>query len=292
VSVRLSKGHGTGNDFVVVGDPDGTLDLSAAAVRALCDRHTGIGADGLLRVVRTVAVPDLVGLAGQAEWAMDYRNADGSIAEMCGNGVRVHARWMHREGLVRAGRLQLATRGGVKVVDLPESGDVTVGMGPARLPDLAVAVNGHKATAVDMGNPHLVVPLTAEEFAALPVPLPPPALSTTEHHPDGVNVEYVVVEGPGRMRLRVHERGVGETMSCGTGAVAAAAAAVLWHSGATAVAGTLTVPAEAGTLAWEIAVPGGVVRVGLAGTATTLAGPAVVVADLTLDGAWQAALAG
>lgn len=107
--MRFVKGHGTENDFVILPDPDGALDLTGPMVAALCDRRAGIGGDGVLRVVRTKAV---AGLPGDAEWFMDYRNVDGSIAEMCGNGARVFARYLVDSGLAAPGEFDIATRGG------------------------------------------------------------------------------------------------------------------------------------------------------------------------------------
>ncbi len=123
-------------------DPDGALDLTEDRVRRLCDRRAGIGADGVLRVVRSAAAPDAAPMAGEAEWFMDYRNADGSAVEMCGNGIRVFARLLVRDGLAEPGELAIATRDGVKRVRVAGTGDVTVDMGPARLPgtDRKVAV--------------------------------------------------------------------------------------------------------------------------------------------------------
>lgn len=137
MSTRIAflKGHGTENDFVIVPDPENVIDLTPAAVAALCDRRAGIGGDGLLHVVRSAAHPEAKGMAAEAEWFMDYRNGDGSVAEMCGNGVRVFARYLQRAGQVTEGDLKVATRGGVKSVHLAKEGDVTVGMGKALLPE-------------------------------------------------------------------------------------------------------------------------------------------------------------
>ena len=118
--IEFLKGHGTQNDFVLLPDPAGRLDLSAARVAALCDRHRGLGADGVLRVVRAAAI----GEASEGEWFMDYRNADGSIAEMCGNGIRVFARYLVSSGVESAGQLRIATRAGIKKVDVPAEGDI------------------------------------------------------------------------------------------------------------------------------------------------------------------------
>ena len=148
------KGHGTENDFVLLPDHDGTIhgDLSSAEmagrVRALCDRHAGIGGDGVLRVVRE----------GDG-WFMDYRNADGSISEMCGNGIRVFVRHLVEEGLVEpSGPIDIATRDGIKTL-LLEGDLVTVDLGVARvLPETKVTIGATSwpAVHVDMGNPHAV----------------------------------------------------------------------------------------------------------------------------------------
>ncbi len=212
--VRFLKGHGTENDFVLLPDPDGTLVLTPELVRHLCDRRAGLGADGVLRVVPTAYVPEAAALVDQAGWFMDYRNADGSVAQMCGNGVRVYARYLVSAGLASAGALRLATRGGVKEVTVnPES--VIVDMGLAVVGD-PVDIDGAPATFVDMGNPHAVVHVAS--VADLGV------LDPTRKD---LNVEYVEQVAPDHLRMRVHERGVGETRSCGTGACAAVVATVL-----------------------------------------------------------------
>ena len=265
--LRFVKGHGTENDFVVLPDPDGRLDLTPALVRRLCNRRAGLGADGVLRVVTTAACPEVASLAGEAEWFMDYRNADGSLAEMCGNGVRVYARYLVDQGLCRPGPLRLATRHGVRDVVAERSGEVVVDMGPARVAAAPVAVvvagQPRDAVAVDMGNPHAVVvlddPVEELDLTALRVP--------AEAFPDGANVEVVNVTAPGELRMRVVERGIGETRSCGTGACAAAVAA-----------GRRT--------AWTVRVPGGRLRVEPAGERLLLTGPAVLVASGELSPEW------
>jgi diaminopimelate epimerase len=234
--VSWLKGHGTLNDFVVLPDPDGASfgDLDAGLVRRLCDRHRGIGADGVLRVVRTKAALELVpGLAdgvNDTEWFMDYRNADGSIAEMCGNGIRVYVRYLAEHGLVTDTEpVPIGTRSGVRVVTMEPDGELTVSMGPARvLPDSDVVVSSQpgprRAMAVFCPNPHAVTFVNdlrdAGTLAEAPRVVP-------EHlFPDGVNVEFVARRGPHHVAMRVFERGVGETLSCGTGACAAAIAAM------------------------------------------------------------------
>ncbi|WP_329455272.1 diaminopimelate epimerase [Streptomyces sp. NBC_01497] len=220
------KGHGTENDFVILPDPDNALDLPPGLVAALCDRRAGVGADGVLHMVRSAAHPEARAMAGEAEWFMDYRNADGSVAEMCGNGVRVFARCLQRAGHVGAGDLAVATRGGVKQVHLAKDGDVTVRMGRAALPDdrveVAVGARSWPAYNVNMGNPHAIA--FVEELTHAGDLLTTPEYTPAGVYPDGVNVEFVVDRAPGHVAMRVHERGSGETRSCGTGACAVAVA--------------------------------------------------------------------
>ncbi|MFC5804696.1 diaminopimelate epimerase [Streptomyces formicae] len=234
-SLAFLKGHGTENDFVIVPDPDGVVDLPAATVARICDRRAGIGGDGLLRVVRTAAHPEARSVADEAEWFMDYRNADGSIAEMCGNGVRVFARYLEHAGLVTAGDVPVATRSGVKQVHIAKdasgsgsaAGDITVAMGRALLPEdgVTVTVGGRSwpARNVNMGNPHAVAFVEDLDHAGNLFSAPPFAPASV--YPDGVNVEFVADRGPRHVAMRVHERGAAETRSCGTGACAVAVAA-------------------------------------------------------------------
>jgi diaminopimelate epimerase len=269
VSYRFLKGHGTENDFVLLPDHDGSVHgaLSSARVRALCDRRAGIGGDGVLRVIRTGAHPSVepVESTDAPEWFMDYRNSDGSVAEMCGNGIRVFALHLYDEGLVPAdGPVRIATRAGVK--EVTRNGDAfTADLGIATiLGETKVSVEGRSwtATHVDVGNPHAVVLL--DEGADLAgvgrlwdEPAYDPAL-----YPDGVNVEFVVRRGREHIAMRVHERGSGETRSCGTGACAAAVAAADGRHGRT-----------------RVDVPGGTLGVTLRKTGRVfLSGPAVIVA--------------
>jgi len=264
-SIAFVKGHGTRNDFVVVPDLDDVLRLDDDDVRAICDRRAGIGADGILRVVRS---------DGDVPWFMDYRNADGSIAEMCGNGIRVFGRYLVDRGLAEAGRVLVDTRDGVKKLDVPIAGDVTVGMGaPERLPDAKVRINGdwHAGAGWSMGNPHLVVvdaDLAAADLTAVP------SIDPENAFPDGVNVELVEVVGAAHIRMRVHERGVGETQSCGTGACAAAVAVMA---------------ARGERATYDVDVPGGRLRVKWCdGGQVLLTGPAVLVAA----GEWKRSASG
>nr|MDT0657041.1 diaminopimelate epimerase [Micromonospora sp. DSM 115978] len=279
--MEFTKGHGTGNDFVILPDPDGRLALDPALVAAVCDRRRGIGADGVLRVVRAAKHPDAVGLAGQAEWFMDYWNADGSSAEMCGNGVRVFTRYLTASGLVEEipASLPVATRAGVvRVVPGPGGwdGDIAVDLGRPRIRGGGVATVGPltlPGVEVDCGNPHLVCTLAAGiELSALDL-LRPPGYDR-EAFPAGVNIEFLTPAEPvpgtdGHVRMRVYERGSAETLSCGSGACAVAAV-VLRDAGR-----------DAGTLAVDV--PGGRLTVTIDGDSCWLAGPAVLVAHGELD---------
>ncbi|MEE1798288.1 MULTISPECIES: diaminopimelate epimerase [unclassified Streptomyces] len=293
--IAFLKGHGTENDFVIVPDPENALELPPRAVAALCDRRAGIGGDGLLHVVRSAAHPEARAMAAEAEWFMDYRNADGSIAEMCGNGVRVFARYLQRAGHVEAGDLAVATRGGVKKVHLAKglaeagaedgsdggAGDITVHMGRAVLPaaQAAVTVGGREwpALNVNMGNPHAVA--FVEDLAHAGDLFTAPPVSPASVYPDGVNVEFVVDRGPRHVAFRVHERGSGETRSCGTGACAVAVAAARRDGADPAVTGepvTYTVDLPGGRLLVTERPDGGI----------EMTGPAVIVAEGHIDPVW------
>jgi diaminopimelate epimerase len=268
VGIPFLKGHGTENDFVLLPDVDAGLDLTPARVAALCDRGRGLGADGVLRVVRTRFVEDAPSDVDDDAWFMDYRNADGSVAEMCGNGARLFARYLVDSGLQEATEFVIGTRAGAKPVVVHPNGSVTVHMGAAR-----VLRRKAGAITVDVGNPHLVRVLV--EAAALDRrDLTTEPDYDREQFPCGVNQEFVVPTAPGRIRMRVYERGVGETRSCGTGTVAATAA--LLHLNRRA-AGKLTVD-----------VPGGRVHVTVDEQGSTLTGPATFVAHGELDPSWWA----
>ncbi|MGO2049592.1 MAG: diaminopimelate epimerase [Microbacterium sp.] len=287
--VAFTKGHGTGNDFVIIADPDGELDLTAEQVAALCDRHFGIGADGVLRVVRSRALPEgAASLAEEpaAEWFMDYRNADGSIAEMCGNGVRVFAHYLVRAGLatIEAGStLPIGTRAGVRDVTSSANG-YQVDLGRWRLSghDPLAKARGldvaRPGLGIDVGNPHVVVALASDdELASLELEYIPELDPVPEA---GANVEFVVPgeplvrDGIGHVAMRVFERGVGETLSCGTG-VAATALAVRYWAGDRA-------PDN-----WRVEVPGGTLGVRMFpaedGEHVALSGPAQLVFSGTVD---------
>ncbi|MDG4818084.1 diaminopimelate epimerase [Micromonospora sp. WMMD956] len=275
--MEFTKGHGTGNDFVILPDPDGALDLTPGLVAALCDRRRGLGADGVLRVVRAAKHPEGAGLAGEAEWFMDYWNADGSFAEMCGNGARVFVRYLLAQELAEPvdGTVPVVTRAGL-VRARVEGDGIAVEMRRPRLYDTSTAALGGltlAGTAVDVGNPHLVCALPAGlDLGALDLTRAPavdPAL-----FPAGVNVEFTVPGDPvdgvdGHVLMRVHERGSAETLSCGTGACAVAAVAL---RDAGRDAGTVTVD-----------VPGGRLTVTVTDDACWLAGPALLIATGAVD---------
>ncbi|MET8309085.1 diaminopimelate epimerase [Micromonospora sp. NPDC005173] len=275
--MEFTKGHGTGNDFVLLPDPDGQLDLTPELVAALCDRRRGIGADGVLRVVRAAKHPDGAGQAGEAEWFMDYWNADGSFAEMCGNGARVFVRYLIDTGLATpAGTaLPVATRAGL-VRALVEGDTVAVEMRRPRLHAGSAATLGGltlPGTAVDVGNPHLVCVLPAAlDLSALDLKTAPGY--DPEVFPAGVNVEFIVagepVDGTDEHTLmRVYERGSAETLSCGTGACAVAAVAL--RDGGR----------DAGVVAVDVL--GGRVTVTVTDDSCWLSGPAVLVATGEVD---------
>jgi len=305
--MHFAKGHGTENDFVILPDPDGELDLTPALVRRLCDRRAGIGADGVLRVVEievlaaalTESGPGAFRAAGEADdllasaaatalaapataaeaasgltpqWFMDYRNADGSVAEMCGNGVRVFTRYLIEHGLAHGPEFAIETRGGTRLVRAEPGGQFTVDMGPATVLGAgraSVGGAGCEGLRISVGNPHLAcvvdTPLDGYDFSA------PPVLDAVAF-PDGANVELVRLTGERSAQMRVYERGSGLTRSCGTGAVAAA------------VAAAEAIGARGGT--WAIRVPGGDLTVTLDRETALLTGPAVIVAEGQLTPSW------
>jgi diaminopimelate epimerase len=277
--VPFLKGHGTENDFVILPDPDGALELSPETVARLCDRRAGIGGDGLLRVVRSAAHPEARPMADDAEWFMDYRNADGSIAEMCGNGVRVFVRYLERAGLAKAGEVAVATRAGVRRTQLAQDGgEITVAMGPASLPggEVTVRVEGRSwpALHVGMGNPHAVafVGQLAHAGRLLDAPEVEPAAA----FPNGTNVEFVLDRGPRHVAMRVHERGSGETRSCGTGACAVMVAAARRDG--------LDPAADGSPATYTVDVPGGrLVITERTDGEVEMTGPAVIVAEGVVD---------
>lgn len=263
LTLPFTKGHGTGNDFVLYADPDGNSPLTAEQITAICDRHFGVGADGVIRAVRSRSLDAGAAALAEdesAEWFMDYHNADGSIAEMCGNGIRVFVRYLLDQGLAQlesGDTLAIGTRAGVRDVQRSTNGfQVDLGRWTldggeplVRAKELKVARPG---LGINVGNPHVVVALADEtELASADLSYVP----RIEPEPiEGANVEFVVpheplvTDGVGRISMRVHERGSGETLSCGTGVAAAALATRHW-AGPTA-------PSQ-----WRVDVPGGTLGV-------------------------------
>jgi diaminopimelate epimerase len=278
--LAFTKGHGTGNDFVLYADPAAALPLTEELAAALADRHRGIGGDGVIRAVPAAAVEEgAAALAQGAEWFMDYRNADGSLAQMCGNGIRVFVAFLLDEGLADLAdgqTIAIGTRAGVVTVRL-EDQDYVVDLGAwkfcggqaavRRGCDRQVFAEGLSrplgGLSVDVGNPHVVASVTAEELAALDLRTAP---RLAPEAPAGANVEFALVDAAaGVLRMRVHERGAGETLSCGTGAAAAALAAWAWAG-------------AAGPTTWTVELPGGALKVRMADDVVELTGPAKLVA--------------
>ncbi|MFT4245723.1 MAG: diaminopimelate epimerase [Micrococcaceae bacterium] len=286
--IKFSKGHGAGNDFVFIEDVNAEIDLSKDEIAYLCDRHRGIGADGLIKAVKAKAEVD-------ADWFMDYYNGDGTVAEMCGNGARAYAKFLEHVGLFTPEKnkpFNIDTRAGLKQVIKIEDDIYSVDLGPWKLAhdneaneggiDSMVKIEGIEeprgALSIDMGNPHTVVAvqslaeLKAANLTVMPDVQPIPK--------NGTNVElitadgHVMDEGHGKISMRVFERGVGETLACGTGIGAAAAATRFWIG-------------EDAPHLWEVHVPGGVLNVEFikddkGNECTILMGPAIIVSDGTL----------
>lgn len=287
MSLQFTKGHGTGNDFVLLMDKVGQLSLSEAEIKRICDRNFGIGADGLIvaRPTRGSEVEELLDEEPAAQWFMDYRNRDGSKAEMCGNGIRVFARYLIENSLAEitpGSTLPIATRAGIKDLTQTATG-FAVDLGPWTISEEEVLVRAYGLPVarpglhVDLGNPHVVVALAdSSELADLELykaPLLDPEPMA------GANVEFVVPsdplisEGVATLSMRVHERGVGETLSCGTGVAASAIAIRHWAGGT--------------QNNWRVLVPGGELAVKMFaaedGEHVAISGPA----ELTFTGSWE-----
>lgn len=283
-SLTVTKGHGTGNDFVLFVDESDELGLRDQDYRWLADRHVGIGSDGVIRAVKTAVSPEvapLLELEPDAVWFMDYRNGDGSLAEMCGNGVRVFAEFLLAQGLVTmepGSTLPIATRAGIVDVTRSASGHYQADMGRWEFTgvDPLVLARGldvaRPSLAITVPNPHVVVALASRvELSALDLSSAP----LIDPEPQaGANIEFVVphdplvVDGVGVITMRVFERGVGETQSCGTGAIAAALATRHWAG-------------EGAPHHWRVEVPGGTLGVRMFATEegehVSLSGPATLV---------------
>ena len=257
-------GHGTHNDFVLIEalDANDSLDLTPDQVARICHRESGVGADGVIIIRRR-----------DGKWFMDYRNSDGSLAEMCGNGIRVMARYLLEAGLQPEGIYPINTRGGMRFLAVPADGDISVNMGKVEhiYGDIEVTVGDKQWTGfnVNVGNPHAVVFVNSlDDAGELKVA---PSVTPEDEYPEGVNVEFVRVLDNGELSMRVHERGSGETQSCGTGTCAVALAATL-HA-------KKNLPSR-----WVINPPGGRLVVEIDGHSNaTLIGPAVILQEVELD---------
>lgn len=257
-TATLTYGHGTENDFLLLLDEADQIQVAPETIARLCDRKSGIGADGFIRMVRK-----------NGTWFMDYRNSDGSLAEMCGNGIRVMARYLVDHKILNAGLFPIDTRAGKKFLAVPEVGEISVNMGKVEeIPDeIVIEQNGHEwgAFHIDIGNPHAVAFVDSLDqvgsLASAPRVLP------EDSFPDGTNVEFVEVLDENEVRMRVHERGSGETRSCGTGVCAVALAATIRSK--------KRLPAK-----WIVHVPGGTLKVEIDGHSNAvLTGPALLLRE-------------
>jgi diaminopimelate epimerase len=251
-------GHGTENDFLLIFDPENQVELSQSQVAAMCHRTTGLDTDGLIRITKL-----------DGKWFMDYRNNDGTIAEMCGNGIRVMAKYLIEKGHQPSGIFGINTRAGMKYLAVPDEGDISVNMGQVQemYGEIEASANGHTWTGfnINVGNPHAVV--FVDDVADAGDLESAPVVTPEDEYPDGVNVEFVQFLANGEIKMRVHERGVGETPSCGTGTCAVALAATLKKG--------QKLPSR-----WIINPPGGRLIVDIDGhNNATLIGPAVIGAD-------------
>jgi diaminopimelate epimerase len=255
-------GHGTENDFVIIFDPENEISISASQVAAICNRNSGIGSDGLIRITKS-----------DGKWFMDYRNSDGSIAEMCGNGIRVMAKYLVTRDIQPEGIFAIDTRAGIKHLRVPRDGDISVNMGHVTdvVEEIEASNNGYTWSGynINVGNPHAVVFVNSmDDIGSL---ADAPVVSPASSYPEGVNVEFVEILPNFEAKMRVHERGSGETRSCGTGTCAVALAATLKTNG--------KLPSR-----WTIYPPGGRLIVDIDGHSNaTLTGPAVILEDHDLS---------
>lgn len=260
--VTATYGHGTHNDFVLVFDPENKISFSPEQIWKICDRKFGVGSDGFIRIIKV-----------DGAWFMDYSNSDGSVAEMCGNGIRVMARYLVDRGHQASGIYAINTRDGRKFLSVPESGDISVNMGKVTQVSGEVSVTQNSKTYfgfnIDVGNPHAVV--FTDDLDLVGELKNPPVVLPDDIYPDGVNIEFVEFLNNGELKMRVLERGIGETQSCGTGTCAVALAATIKSN--------QTLPIK-----WVINPPGGRLIVEIDGHSNaTLSGPAVLVKDVELD---------
>ena len=260
--VSATYGHGTHNDFVLVFDPENKILITPEQIKKICDRKVGIGSDGFIKIIKV-----------NGAWFMDYSNSDGSVAEMCGNGIRVMARYLTDRGYQASGIYAINTRDGRKFLSVPDEGDISVNMGKVTQINGEVSVIQNSKTFVglniDVGNPHAVV--FTDDLETVGDLKKSPAVLPEDAYPEGVNIEFVEILDNGEIKMRVFERGVGETQSCGTGTCAVALAATIKSK--------KTLPIK-----WVINPPGGRLVVEIDGHSNaTLTGPAVLVKDVELD---------
>ena len=260
--VSATYGHGTHNDFVLVFDPENKILITPEQIKKICDRKVGIGSDGFIKIIKV-----------DGAWFMDYSNSDGSVAEMCGNGIRVMARYLTDRGYQASGIFAINTRDGRKFLSVPDEGDISVNMGKVTQINGEVSVIQNSKTFVglniDVGNPHAVV--FTDDLETVGDLKKSPAVLPEDAYPEGVNIEFVEILDNGEIKMRVFERGVGETQSCGTGTCAVALAATIKSK--------KTLPIK-----WVINPPGGRLVVEIDGHSNaTLTGPAVLVKDVELD---------
>lgn len=261
--IIATYGHGTENDFLILFDPQSEQEISPSDIAKMCNRSTGIGADGFIRAIKK-----------SGKWFMDYSNSDGSVAEMCGNGIRVMARYLVERGYQPEGIFAIDTRAGIKHLRVPNEGDISVNMGQVvdEMEEIEVLHNGRAWSGynISVGNPHAVVFVDSlDDVGSLEQA---PIVNPSSSYPEGVNVEFVELTGESEAKMRVHERGVGETRSCGTGTCAVALAASLHRK-------------EKLPAVWTIYPPGGRLIVDLDGHSNaTLIGAAVLIKDYDISG--------
>lgn len=260
--IKATYGHGTHNDFVLVFDESDEIRFTPDQIKRICDRKNGVGSDGLIKIIKK-----------DGAWFMDYANADGSVAEMCGNGIRVMARYLTDRGHQPSGIYAINTRDGRKFLSVPEAGDISVNMGQVSVVPGEISVlansNNFLGLNINMGNPHAVV--FVDDLDLVGDLKQAPTVTPTEEYPEGVNIEFVKFLEGNKIQMRVHERGVGETQSCGTGTCAVALAATIKKG-------------KSLPIKWEINPPGGRLIVEIDGHSNaTLTGPAELVKEVELD---------
>ena len=260
--IKATYGHGTHNDFVLVFDENDEIRFTPDQIKRICDRKNGVGSDGLIKIIKK-----------DGAWFMDYANADGSVAEMCGNGIRVMARYLTDRGHQSSGIYAINTRDGRKFLSVPEAGDISVNMGQVSLVpgEISVSANSNNFLGlnINMGNPHAVV--FVDDLNLVGDLRQAPTVAPADEYPEGVNIEFVKFLEGNKIQMRVHERGVGETQSCGTGTCAVALAVTIKKG-------------KSLPIKWEINPPGGRLIVEIDGHSNaTLTGPAELVKEVELD---------